>query len=117
MFEFKRKDGSVSQLGWGTWAMKKYCDLRKFTIQQYFDWLGQDGGIPILDIPLILKVALDFGAQGKKEHTEFEAALLIDEDGGVLAQGGQVAEFFKWIVNSHTVNATEQAEEKKSEVV
>lgn len=115
MFEFKRKDGSVSQLGWGTWAMKKYCDLKGFTIQQYFDWLTQEGGIPVLEIPLIIKVALDFGAQGKKEHSEFEASLLIDEDGGVLAGGGQVAAFFKWIVDSHTVNTSEQPEEKKSE--
>lgn len=115
MFEFKRKDGSVSQLGWGTWAMKKYCELRNFTIQDYFVWLGTDGGIPAFDLPLIIKVALDFGSQGKKEHSEFEASELIDEDGGVFAGNGQIAAFFKWIVDGHTVNTSEQPEEKKSE--
>lgn len=114
MFEFKRKDGSVSQLGWGTWAMKKYCDLRGFTIQQYFEWLGQDGGIPILDVPLIIKVALDFGSRGKKDYSEFDAAELIDEDGGVLNPNGQIKSFFQWIVESHTVNSSETQEEKKS---
>lgn len=114
MFEFKRKDGSVSQLGWGTWAMKKYCELRGFTLEEYFIWLGQEGGIPVMDLPLILKVALDFGARGKKEFTEFDGAELIDEDGGLSAKDGQIKSFFKWLIDSHTVNTGEPQEEKKS---
>jgi len=135
MFEFKLKDKTVP-LKWGTWSMKRFCEIKeivlneqdqklcqklnkpyveiKFTIGQYFDLIG-NGNIALEDVVIILQAAAEMATKGTAKFTEFEVCEWIDEDGGIVNPNGQVKAFFQWIADSHLVNISEQPEEKKSE--
>lgn len=113
MFEFKLKDKTIP-LKWGTWSMKRFCEIKGITIGQYFDIIGS-GNISLEDVIVILQAAAEMATKGTVKFTEFEVCEWIDEDGGIVNPNGQIKAFFQWIVDSHTVNTSEQPEEKKSE--
>ena len=112
MFEFKLKDKTVP-LKWGTWSMKRFCEIKGITIGQYFDIIG-GGNISLEDVIVILQAAAEMATKGTVKFTEFEVCEWIDEDGGIVNPNGQIKAFFQWIVDSHTVNTSEPQEEKKS---
>ena len=112
MFEFKLKDKTVP-LKWGTWSMKRFCEIKGITIGQYFDIIG-GGNIGLEDVIVILQAAAEMATKGTVKFTEFEVCEWIDEDGGIVNPNGQIKAFFQWIVDSHTVNTSEPQEEKKS---
>lgn len=112
MFEFKLKDKTVP-LKWGTWSMKRFCEIKGITIGQYFDIIG-GGNIVLEDVIVILQAAAEMATKGTVKFTEFEVCEWIDEDGGIVNPNGQIKSFFQWIVDSHTVNTSEPQEEKKS---
>lgn len=113
MFEFKLKDKTIP-LKWGTWSMKRFCEIKGITIGQYFDIIG-NGNIGLEDVIVILQAAAEMATKGTVKFTEFEVCEWIDADGGIINQDGQIKAFFQWIVDSHTVVTSEQPEEKKSE--
>lgn len=112
MFEFKLKDKTIP-LKWGTWSMKRFCEIKSITIGQYFDIIG-GGNISLEDVIVILQAAAEMATKGTVKFTEFEVCEWIDEDGGIVNPNGQIKAFFQWIVDSHTVNTSEPQEEKKS---
>lgn len=112
MFEFKLKDKTVP-LKWGTWSMKRFCEIKGITIGQYFDIIA-NGNIALEDVIIILQSAAEMATKGTVKFTEFEVCEWIDEDGGIVNPNGQIKAFFQWIVDSHTVNTSEPQEEKKS---
>ena len=112
MFEFKLKDKTIP-LKWGTWSMKRFCEIKCITIGQYFDIIG-GGNISLEDVLVILQAAAEMATKGTVKFTEFEVCEWIDEDGGIVNPNGQIKAFFQWIVDSHTVNTSEPQEEKKS---
>jgi hypothetical protein len=112
MFEFKLKDKTVP-LKWGTWSMKRFCEIKGITIGQYFDIIG-GGNISLEDVIVILQAAAEMATKGTVKFTEFEVCEWIDEDGGIVNPNGQIKAFFQWIIDSHTVNTSEPQEEKKS---
>ena len=111
MFEFKLNDKTVP-LNWGTWSMKRFCDIKGITIAQYFDIIG-NGNIDLADVIVILQAAAEHGSKGTVKFTEFEVCEWIDQDGGIVNPEGQIKAFFEWIANSHIVNASNG--EKKSQ--
>lgn len=113
MFDFKLKDKTVP-LNWGTWSMKRFCELKGVTINQYFDIIG-NGEIKIEDVILMLQAAAEMATKGTIKFTEFEVCEWIDEDGGIINPAGQIKQFFEWIAASHLVNATQTNNEKKSQ--
>lgn len=112
MFEFKLKDKTIP-LKWGTWSMKRFCEIKGITIGQYFDIIGS-GNISLEDVIVILQAAAEMATKGTVKFTEFEVCDWIDEDGGIVNPNGQIKAFFQWIVDSHTVNSSDTQEEKKS---
>lgn len=112
MFEFKLKDKTIP-LKWGTWSMKRFCEIKGITIGQYFDIIG-GGNISLEDVIVILQAAAEMATKGTVKFTEFEVCEWVDEDGGIVNPNGQIKAFFQWIVDSHTVNTSEPQEEKKS---
>ena len=112
MFEFKLKDKTIP-LKWGTWSMKRFCEIKGITIGQYFDIIG-GGNISLEDVIVILQAAAEMATKGTVKFTEFEVCEWIDEDGGIVNPNGQIKAFFQWIVDSHTVNSSDTQEEKKS---
>jgi hypothetical protein len=111
MFEFKLNDKTIP-LNWGTWSMKRFCDIKGITIAQYFDIIG-NGNIDLADVIVILQAAAEHGSKGTVKFSEFEVCEWIDQDGGIVNPEGQIKAFFEWIANSHIVNASNG--EKKSQ--
>lgn len=111
MFDFKVGERLIP-LNWGTWSMKRFCDIKGITIAQYFDVIGS-GDIQLADVIVMLQAAADHGSKGTVKHTEFEVCEWIDADGGLLNPNGQIKAFFEAIAKSHMVDTT-QEEEKKS---
>jgi hypothetical protein len=111
MFDFKVGE-EVKKLGWGIWAMRRYCEVYQVDIEEYFKRLSTNN-IDFDDVVKFLRIALEYGSRGSKQFTEFDACELIDADGGLINGKGQVKAFFEWIIKSHTVDV-KQDEEKKS---
>ena len=111
MFEFKLKDKTIP-LKWGTWSMKRFCEIKGITIGQYFDIIG-GGNISLEDVIVILQAAAEMATKGTVKFTEFEVCEWVDEDGGIINQDGQIKAFFQWIVDSHTVNVTPIGDDEK----
>lgn len=110
---FVLKAGSKTiQLNWGTWAMKRFCELKGINIVDYFDIIGS-GNIQLADVITIIQAAAEHASKGTVKYTEFEVCEWIDEDGGIVNPDGQIKKFFEWIAEQHIVKATTE-EEKKS---
>lgn len=62
MFDFKVGEKAVP-LNWGTWSMKRFCEIKGITIVEYFDIIGS-GNIQLVDVIAILQAAAE---HGKKE--------------------------------------------------
>jgi hypothetical protein len=114
MFEFKLKDKTIP-LKWGTWSMKRFCEIKGITIGQYFELISQ-GEIGIEDVVTMVQAAAEMATKGTVKFTDFEVCEWIDDDGGIVNPDGQIKAFFEWVAASHVVNAAEQLEEKKSQV-
>lgn len=111
MFEFKLKDKTIP-LKWGTWSMKRFCEIKNITINDFFDIIGS-GNIQLTDVIAMIQAAAEHGVKGAVKFTEFEVCEWIDADGGLLNPYGQIKGFFTFIAQSHLVDV-KQDEEKKS---
>ena len=114
MFELKTANKSVP-LKWGTWAMKRFCDLKKLSLNEFFTYLSR-GEFSISDTVLMLQSAAEYGYMKEKKPVDFDEVEIcewIDETGG-LGEGGQIYNFFSHVVNNTINEATVPAAEKKS---
>lgn len=114
MFQFKAGE-QVIPLSWGTWSMKRFCEIKGITISEYFDIIGS-GNIQISDVIIILQAAAEHGTKGTVKFTDFEVCEWIDSDGGIVNPNGQIKAFFEWIAQSHIVQSSQVAEKKSLEV-
>lgn len=110
MFEFKVGEMTIP-LNWGTWSMKRFCEIKGILITDYFDIIGS-GNIQISDVIIMLQAAAEHGTKGTQKFTDFEVCEWIDSDGGIINPEGQIKKFFEWVAQSHLVQASELAEKK-----
>jgi hypothetical protein len=114
MFQFKAGEQTIPLI-WGTWSMKRFCEIKGITISEYFDIIGS-GNIQISDVIIILQAAAEHGTKGTAKFSDFEVCEWIDLDGGIVNPNGQIKAFFEWIAKSHLVNVSEVAEKKSLEI-
>ena len=103
MFELKTGN-NVVPLKWGTWAMKRFCELENKNLMQLIEVLS--GGVYELDtIVHIVQAAAESGYKSLKkpiDFGEFEVCEWIDEVGGLSAKDGQLVAFMKYMQDSMT---------------
>ena len=101
MFELKLKETTIP-LRWGTWAMKRFCELENKTLMDLINVLSS--GVYNLDtIVHIVQAAAESGYKSLKkpiDFEEFDVCNWIDEVGGLTAKDGQLVEFMKYMQNS-----------------
>ena len=114
MFELKTNNNTIP-LKWGTWAMKRFCELEDKNLMQLIEVLS--GGIYDLDtIVHIVQAAAESGYKSLKkpiDFTEFEVCEWIDEVGGLSAKDGQLIDFIKFMQTSMVPETKENAEVTK----
>jgi len=81
MYELKT-DNNTIHLKWGTWAMKRFCELENKNLMQLIEVLS--GGVYDLDTIV---------------HNVCE---WIDQVGGLSAKDGQLVEFMRYMQDSMT---------------
>lgn len=103
MFELKTNNNTI-HLKWGTWAMKRFCELEGKNLMELINVLS--GGIYDLDtIVHIVQAAAESGYKSLKkpiDFGEFEVCEWIDEVGGLSAKDGQLVAFMKYMQDSMT---------------
>jgi len=101
MFELKLKETTIP-LRWGTWAMKRFCELEDKTLMDLINVLSS--GVYNLDtIVHIVQAAAESGYKSLKkpiDFEEFDVCNWIDEVGGLTAKDGQLVEFMKYMQDS-----------------
>ena len=117
MFILKLKDRDI-ELKWGYWAMKRLCAKLGIKATDYFGLLADGNGI--LDyVSEVLFVAAEYATLKRKEEvtfTDIDVCEWIDDAGGIKADG-QVLEFFKYVIQTHVTNISEDKDaesEKKN---
>ena len=101
MFELKLETTTIP-LKWGTWAMKRFCELENKTLMELIQVLSS--GVYNLDtIVHIVQSAAESGYKSLKkpvDFEEFDVCNWIDEVGGLTAKDGQLIEFMKYMQDS-----------------
>ena len=107
MFDLIINDTTI-KLKWGTWAMKRLCDRRKITLDDFFKLLNSlTTGDSVQDN--ILNLTIDFLFVGfeyanGKPPAEFEPFEWIDFCGGITKiNEGQLVDYVNYIISA-TVN-------------
>jgi hypothetical protein len=117
MYELKLKETTIP-LRWGTWAMKRFCELENKTLMELINVLSS--GVYNLDtIVHIVQSAAESGYKSLKRPVnfeEFDVCNWIDEVGGLTAKDGQLVEFMKYMQNSMVPDLKDNkpTEEKKN---
>jgi hypothetical protein len=101
MYELKLKETTIP-LRWGTWAMKRFCELEKKNLMELISVLSS--GVYEMDtIVHIVQASAESGYKSLKkpiDFEEFDVCDWIDEVGGLTAKDGQLVEFMKYMQNS-----------------
>ena len=101
MYELKLKETTIP-LRWGTWAMKRFCELENKTLMELINVLSS--GVYNLDtIVHIVQASAESGYKSLKKPIDFEEYDIcnwIDEVGGLTAKDGQLVEFMKYMQDS-----------------
>lgn len=101
MYELKTNNNSIP-LQWGTWAMKRFCELENKTLVDLINILSS-GSFELSTIINIVRASAESGHKTNKlpiEFGEFEVCEWIDEVGGLTAKDGQLIDFIKYMQNS-----------------
>jgi len=117
MFELKLSNGEVIPLKWGYYAMKRFGKRANITPTDYFNGV-MSGDKLFAELDTILLCAAEYAAVSLNKPftaTDVEVSGWIDDCGGLVA-GGQIMDFFTYLIESHAVNTTEKkvTEEKKN---
>jgi len=116
MFELKLKNNTI-QLKWGTWAMKRFCELEGKTLMQMIGVLSS-GEFDLKTIVSIVQSAAEAGCKTNKqpiEFGEFEVCEWIDEAGGLSSKDSQIVEFINYMQSSMNPDIKqEESDEKKN---
>lgn len=112
-----RLSSEVVKLEWGTFSMKRFCDIKNKDISGFIEWLV-NGKYSVDDVITVIRAAVEHGSKGLRIVDDFTVSEWIDECGGVLASEGQIVDFFKYIIEKTVHQATaikgEDTGEKKN---
>ena len=101
MYELKLKETTIP-LRWGTWAMKRFCELEQKNLMQLIEVLSS--GVYDMDtIVHIVQASAESGYKSLKkpiDFEEFDVCDWIDQVGGLTAKDGQLVEFMTYMQNS-----------------
>lgn len=107
-------------LKWGTWAMRRFTDKNKITIDQYFDVLTK-AAYDLNTLVQLVHIGYESACTSNKEEivfTEDDVCDWIDEVGGVFRQDGPLVDYIKYIVDNTLLQVSKdpvaKAEKKKS---
>ena len=104
MFELRLNNNNTIPLKWGTWAMKRFCELEKKTLMELINVLSS-GSYDLDTIVHIVMAAAESGYKSLQkpiDFSEYEVCEWIDEVGGLTAKDGQLVEFMKYMQDSMT---------------
>jgi len=118
MFDLKINDTTI-KLKWGTWAMKRLCDRRNVSIDEFFLLLQNltKGNTIQNDIFNLLIDFLFCGFEyaNGKPPTEYEPCEWIDFCGGITKiNEGQLIEYVNYVIKN-TVNGVTPLPNEKEE--
>jgi len=106
-FEIEHNGNKIT-LEWGTFSMKRFCEFKKFTINQFIEWLSS-GDYTISDIVMILQAGAEHGGKGKLMFTDFEVCEWIDSDKKLTNK------FMTYIIEKTVTHVTEVNSEETAE--
>lgn len=113
MYELKTKNNTI-HLQWGTWAMKRFCELENKTLLELINILSS-GSFELSTIINIVRASAESGCKTNKlpiEFGEFEVCEWIDEVGGLSAKDGQLIQFIKYMQDSMTPEVKDKKSKK-----
>jgi len=116
MFKLVLKDRTLD-LKWGTWAMKRFCELEGKNLMEMINVLSS-GEFDLKTIVSIIQAAAECGCKTTKQPIdfgEFEVCEWIDEAGGLSAKDTQIIAFINYMQKAMTPDLKQEvSEEKKS---
>jgi hypothetical protein len=114
MFEL-RLNNKIIPLKWGTWAMKRFCELENKTLIELINVLSS-GNYDLSTIVNIITSAAESGYKSLQKPIDFDEYMIcewIDEVGGLSAKEGQLIAFMKYMQDSMTPDLQETKKEAK----
>jgi hypothetical protein len=103
MFELRLNNNTIP-LQWGTWAMKRFCELEDKTLMELISVLSS-GSFELKTIINIVLASAESGYKTNKkpiDFDEFDVCNWIDEAGGLSSKKGQLVEYMKYMQDSMT---------------
>lgn len=101
MFELKTNNNTIS-LKWGTWAMKRFCELENKSLLDLINILSS-GAFELGTIVHIIQAAAESGCKTLNVPIQFDEVQVcdwIDEVGGLSSSEGQLIDFIKYMQTS-----------------
>jgi len=117
MFEL-RLNNKIIPLKWGTWAMKRFCELENKTLVELINVLSS-GNYDLSTIVNIISAAAESGYKSLQKPIDFDEYIIcewIDEVGGLSAKEGQLIAFMKYMQDSMTPDLQETKKEAKKKI-
>ena len=115
MFELRLNNNITIPLKWGTWAMKRFCELENKTLVELINVLSS-GNYDLSTIVNIITSAAESGYKSLQKPIDFNEYMVcewIDEVGGLTAKEGQLIAFMKYMQDSMTPDLQETKKEAK----
>lgn len=115
MFELRLNNNTTIPLKWGTWAMKRFCELENKTLVELITVLSS-GNYDLKTIVNIISAAAESGYKSLQKPIDFDEYMVcewIDEVGGLSAKEGQLIAFMKYMQDSMTPDLPESKKEAK----
>jgi hypothetical protein len=103
MFELRLNNNTIP-LQWGTWAMKRFCELEDKTLMELISVLSSGS----FELKTIINIVIASAESGYKtikkpiDFDEFDVCNWIDEVGGLSSKKGQLVEYMKYMQDSMT---------------
>lgn len=109
-FEIILDNGEIIKGQFGTWALKRFCDKRKYSLKEAGEKLGDPS---IDDISEYLLCAVEYSARKEKRDFDFTD---LDVCGWIDELGGMNSADFISIFNHSAAEETEKKTEVTAEV-
>ena len=118
MFELRLNNNKTIPLKWGTWAMKRFCELENKSLLDLINILSS-GAFELGTIVHIIQASAESGCKTLNQPIEFNDVIVcdwIDEVGGLSAKDGQLVEFMRYMQDSMTpdLKPEKETDEKKN---
>lgn len=111
-FEIILEDGTIIKGKFGTWALRRFCDRNKYSLQQASEQLSA-ANMGVGDILDYILCAVEYSARKAQlpfSYTDVDCGAWLDELGGIKADGDVIRLFNHSASEDATVT-----EEKKTD--